>query len=202
MLGLGPHWGALPTSWCQDPELHCTFLGKDSTSASRKTLKNINPSTSLLPYNPDSSHDTGDRPLAWAPGPTCPAPACLQHHPSLCPEPAPRGSVKALPQEKPPATAPCCSLRNILCLAAGCPRTTQCLQHEPVAWPLSRNLRGHTHLCTARHGPDTLRAQGPWVGQAPQCWLGDWTKHAQGPGPGGVQKAGAGSLCSSVASLC
>lgn len=89
MLGLGPRWGALPTSWCQDPELHCTFLGKDSTSASRKTLKNVNPSTSLLPYNPDSSHDTGDRPLAWAPGPTCPAPGCLQHHPSLCPEPAP-----------------------------------------------------------------------------------------------------------------
>lgn len=49
----------------------------------------------------------------------------------------------------------------------------QCLQHEPTAWPLSRNLRGHTHLCTARHGPDTLRAQGPWVRQVPQCWLGD-----------------------------
>ena len=125
VLGLGPRWGALPTSWCQDPELHCTFLGKDSTSASRKTLKNVNPSTSLLLYNPNGSPNTGDRPLARAPGPACPAPGCPQHHPSLCPEPAPQGSVKALPQEKPPATALCCSLQNIPCLAAGCPRMTE-----------------------------------------------------------------------------
>ena len=110
VLGLGPRWGALATSWCQDPELHCTFLGKDSTSASRKTLKNVNPSTSLLPYNPDGSHNTGDRPLARAPGPACPAPGCLQHHPSLCPErspqPLPRASSPGKRQSTPTREAP------------------------------------------------------------------------------------------------
>lgn len=168
MLGLGLSGELFPPG-CQDPELYCTFLGKDSTSASRKTLKNVKPCTSLLPYNPDGSTTQVTGPSLGLVGqPIPPQAACSitpASGPSQLPGKASRRSHKRSPQRL-PRVVHCGTFRAWQraaleslneSLVAGC------LQHEPAARP----------PCSELEGPHAS-------GHSPT-----WTKHTQGPGPTG-----------------